>query len=132
MGCLDSGSLHRKRYGLGFEFFFDRARIWRVHVQIVTGYHVQMVPKLVLIVFQAAHLRVEQFHDLDYGHGLRGPFVLLRYGLQITHHVLYVSSVFIHPESIAGGVVFEFDVVFDFFHAPKIMKIVRILLSLWL
>ena len=79
-----------------------------------------------LIVLVAAYLRVEELHNFDNGLGLIGSFLPVGDVLEFTDHFLYVSSVFVHPESVTGGVVFQFD----FFHAPKIMKFVRIPLSL--
>ena len=103
----DARPLHRDGDGGRGEFLGHGAGVRGIHVQVVAGDHIEVVPELMVEILLGVHLRVEELHHLDDGARLLGALLLVGDGLELLHHLEDVASVFGHGELLAGSVVIQ-------------------------
>ena len=85
-----------------------RSRIWGIDVQIIPGNHVQMIPKLLLVVFLHVHLRVQGLHHPYNRTGLLAALVPVGNRLYLLDHIQYDAAIFRHLKFLPLCVVVEF------------------------
>ena len=86
------------------------ARVGGINIQRKIGHLVQVVPKLVFIIFYGFEVRIKGSHKFYNHFCVPQSFGTVFYRYQILNHFLHVSPIFGHQQSAACSIIFHQNV----------------------